>query len=46
MVSKGEYIAFVDGDDMLETNFVSELYRTISKKRIVILLHVDIKRLN
>ena len=31
MVSKGEYIAFVDGDDMLETNFVSELYRTISK---------------
>lgn len=29
--AKGEYVVFVDGDDMLEPGFVSTLYETISK---------------
>jgi len=29
--AKGDYVIFVDGDDMVETNFVSVLYETISK---------------
>lgn len=40
-ISKGEYIVFIDGDDFVESNYVSYLYSLVSENNVEIAISCD-----